>query len=74
LDIDPGGIVVIFAKNLEKKLLTKEIILKKGKNINGVGSKIRNKLCIKNEVFHVCALNKTLMYKIYALDSHTCVN
>jgi hypothetical protein len=57
LDIDPGGIVAIFAKKQEKKLFPKEIIKKKRKKPGG-GSKIRNKSCIKNEVFHVYALNK----------------
>ena len=61
LDKDPGGIVVIFAKklgkNLEKKLFPKEIIPKKGKK-TWSGWKLRNKLCIKNEVFHVYVLNK----------------
>jgi hypothetical protein len=59
LDIDPGGIVVILAKKQEKiwkKIFPKE---KKGKKPRG-GSKIRNKLCIKNEVFHVYTLNKIL--------------
>jgi hypothetical protein len=42
LDIDPGGIVVIFAKKREKiwtkKLFPKEIIKKKGKQLE-VGQK-----------------------------------
>ncbi len=45
-------------KNLEKKISKRNNLLKKGKP--GGGSKIRNKLCIKNEVFHLYALNKIL--------------
>ena len=45
MDIDLGGIVVIFAKKQEKKLFPEEMIKKRKKP--GVGSKIRSKLCIK---------------------------
>jgi len=61
LDKDPGGIVVIFAKKQEKiwknNYFQNKEFKKKGKKLGG-GSKIRNKLSIKNEVFHLCALNK----------------
>ena len=57
--------VVIFAKKQEKislkKIFSKRSNLKKRKN-PGDGSYIRNKLCIKNSVFHVYALNKGLAY------------
>ena len=56
MDIDPSGIVVIFDKKQEK--------------IWG-GSKIRNKLCIKNEVFHVYALNKILSCTKFTRSIHT---
>jgi hypothetical protein len=44
LDIDPGGMVVIFAKKLEKirkKIITKRNNMKKGKKLGG-WSKIQN--------------------------------
>jgi len=55
LDKGPGGMAVIFAKGQEKiceKIISKRNNLKKRENPGG-GSKLRNKLCIKNEVLHV---------------------
>jgi len=62
LEIDPGGIVVIFAKKQQKiwkKIFFKRSNLKKRKKTGG-GSKTGNKFCIKNWVFQVYALNKIL--------------
>jgi hypothetical protein len=53
LDIGPGGIVVILCKKggkIWKKLVSKKNNLKKKEKPWG-GSKIQNKLCVKNEVF-----------------------
>jgi hypothetical protein len=66
LDIDPGGIVVIFAKKQEKKLSPKKIIKKKEKNLMA-GQKYE----IKNEVFHVYALNKILSCTKFTRSIHT---
>ncbi len=49
-----GGYFCQKAGKYPEKLFPKEIILKKVKK-PGVGSKIRNKLCIKNEFFHIYA-------------------
>ena len=54
----------------EKKIISKINNLKKRKKPGG-GSKIRNKLCIKNEVFHVYALNKILSWTKFMRSIHT---
>ena len=70
--------VVIFAKKQEKiwkkNYFQKKKFKKKGKNLGWV--KNTKQITHKNEVFHVCSLNKNLrannMGSVYVIHVHLC--